>query len=695
MSDYIDQVFGPGGLLSQQSKNYEARPGQVMLARAVDRALQEGRHLVGEGACGVGKSFAYGVPAVYYASMGAGQVVEPDPFDDPEPGAPPDDNPERVVIATANIALQEQLARKDLPFLKSILPWKFSFALMKGRYHYLCEDKYLDSVARGSIPGAGLFKGDYPEEIIKLAKWRNDTDTGDESELDYIPDPKHWALMAVTAEDCHGEKCEFRKQCFSEKARKIARDADIIVTNFHVLLSDLKVKMATAGARGLLPVYKHLIIDEAHDLPDVAREFFGFSRGSFSIKQMARRAKEWGHLELGRQIEDEGDRFFDQLSEYARTARYEAEKKIKPGALMEYGLDPIELTSKIRAFSVIAEGRATNDELPKKEKREASKLLEKSMTTSRDIDEGYEAANESNVYFIEVDQHHRAKLCARIIDVAPLLAAELFDKTHSVVMTSATITTNSNFNFIKGELGIDLFDKEEPEDFRTMECVAESPFNFEEQALLVIPESMPDPKSPAFVDSAVEVFARVIDHFDGRTLGLFTSYKILKAVAEQLRERGRTVLVQGERPRSELAKAFREDLSSVLLGTSSFWTGIDVPGESLSAVIIDKLPFPTPGDPIVAAICEKDPQAFYNYMIPKATIMLRQGVGRLVRSKTDTGIVVILDPRIADKGYGKKFRRSLPAMRLTRDLDNVPIFMAEANDWVLSKFAATGTEGPK
>ncbi|MCL2726716.1 MAG: helicase, partial [Polyangiaceae bacterium] len=265
----------------------------------------------------------------------------------------------------------------------------------------------------------------------------------------------------------------------------------------------------------------------------------------------------------------------------------------------------------------------------------------------------------------------RAKLRAKPVDVSELLREELFARCSSVSLVSATLTTAGTFDFVRRELGV-------PDG--ALEIIAETPFDFESQALLVVPDKLPDPREPEFVEAAAQVFQEVVDACDGRTLGLFTSYRNLNAVYERIDGDRHRVLRQGDGPRAELTRLFKEDVGSILLGTDSFWTGVDVVGEALTGLVIDKLPFQPPDDPVIDAICERDPRAFDNYLVPLAIIALRQGVGRLIRSKTDIGVTVILDKRIAEKGYGKKFLRSLPPMLSTRRVENISRFLKEAAD---------------
>jgi ATP-dependent DNA helicase DinG len=285
------------------------------------------------------------------------------------------------------------------------------------------------------------------------------------------------------------------------------------------------------------------------------------------------------------------------------------------------------------------------------------------------IDEAVSQSDTAKVYWIELDDRNRSRLKAKPIDVSGLLRKELFDHTESVTLVSATLATGKSFEFTRRELGV-------PDN--ALELIAESPFDFRSQALLVAPEKLPDPREPEFPNAAAWAFKRVVDLCGGRTLGLFTSYRVLDHVHQKIKDDGYRILKQGEMPRTELTRIFKEDIRSVLLGTDSFWTGVDVPGEALTGLVIDKLPFPHPDDPVVSAICERDKEAFNNYLVPKAIITLRQGVGRLIRSQKDIGVVVILDTRIVDKRYGRRFLASLPPMFSTRRLENISRFLKEA-----------------
>lgn len=637
MKDYIEEIFGSGGLFASRFPGYEMREGQVALARMVDEAMRGGRHALGEGPCGTGKSVAYAVPSIWHAHH----------------------DKKRVVIATANIALQEQLVRKDLPMLASALPWPFSFALLKGRNNYLCHDRMAESEARGRL--RGLYYDDQQQQVDDVLAWAEATKTGDVSELPFLPQPQVWSRFSVGSEECRGDGCPFRDECFAERAKVAAEGADIVVTNYHMLFAHLAVRDAT-GQDLVLPSFDLLVLDEAHEAAEIAREFFGFTVSEHALGRLASAAADLGERQLAGELRQEATRLFAALAEYARSPRYKRRLK-EPGFVSDAGVQRA-LGKLVTAGGALAEDGA-ND---KKERAAARNLAKNAAALGAHLSEAIAQSDASKVYWLEIDKKGRTRLRSKPIDVSELLRERLFERCPSVSLVSATLTTSGTFDFVRRELGV-------PE--AALEVIAETPFDFESQALLVVPERLPEPRDEDFVDAAASVFQQVVDACDGRTLGLFTSYRNLHAVHERIDGRGHRVLRQGELPRAELTRIFKEDTSSILLGTESFWTGIDIAGEALTGLVIDKLPFPTPDDPVIDAICERDRRAFDNYLVPLAIIALRQGVGRLIRTKTDIGVVVILDKRIAEKGYGKKFLRSLPPMLTTRRIENIARFFEE------------------
>jgi ATP-dependent DNA helicase DinG len=640
MTDYLDEVFGKGGLFAARFPGYEMRDGQVALSRMVDQAMREQRHALGEGPCGTGKGVAYGVPAVHHVHH----------------------HQKRVVIATANIALQEQLVTKDLPMLAEVLPWKFSFALLKGRNNYWCSDRAAESEARGEL--SGLYDDHQDRQMDAVLAWAKATATGDMSELPFVPLPQVWSKVSVGSDECKGEGCRFRETCFSERAKETAKAADIVVTNYHLLFAHLAVRRET-GQDLVLPPFDHLVLDEAHEAAEIARDFFGFSVSEHGVGRLARYAADFGDKKLADRLRREAEEFFARVASFARSPAYRRRLK------KEEFVSPVRLAGELHSLSALAAARQEDEALKREDRATARNAHRAALTTITRVSEAVYQSDREKVYWIDLDGKGRARLKGKPIDVSATLRAELFEKTDSVTLVSATLTTAGTFDFVRRELGV-------PEG--ALEVVAETPFDFEKQALLVVPEGLPDPREPAFVEAVTDVVKRVIELCDGRTLGLFTSYKNLNAVYERVVGNGHRVLRQGELPRVELTRIFKEDISSVLLGTDSFWTGIDVPGEALTGLVIDKLPFPHPEDPVVDAICERDPRAFQNYLVPCAIITLRQGVGRLIRSQQDVGVVVILDRRIAEKSYGRQFLKSLPPMLTTRRLENISHFLGEARD---------------
>ncbi|MGI5865529.1 MAG: ATP-dependent DNA helicase, partial [Myxococcales bacterium] len=534
MNDYLSEVFGDGGLFASRFPGYEMREGQVALARMVDEAMRGGRHALGEGPCGTGKSVAYSVPAVWHAHH----------------------EKKRVVIATANIALQEQLVRKDLPMLADVLPWPFTFALLKGRNNYVCLDRLAESEARGEL--RGLLDDRQQRQLDDVLAWAEATKTGDVSELPFIPAPQVWSRFAVGSDECKGDGCPFREECFSERAKAAAQGADIVVTNYHMLFAHLAVREAT-GQDLVLPAFDLIVLDEAHEAADIAREFFGFTVSEHTLGRLASAAADLGNKQLAGELRQEAQRLFATLADYARSPRYE--KRLKaPGFASDAGVQRA-----LGKLVALATARADDELADRKERATARNVAKNAAVAGARLTEGLLQSDNGKVYWLDVNDKGRVKLRSKPIDVSSLLRDELFARCPSVSLVSATLTTSGTFDFVRRELGV-------PED--ALEVVAETPFDFASQALLVVPERLPDPREPEFIDAASRVFQQVVDACDGRTLGLFTSYRNLNAVYERIDGGGHRVLRQGDLPRAELTRIFKEDTGSILLGTESFWTGI-------------------------------------------------------------------------------------------------------------------------
>jgi len=631
MTPTTDDILGPAGPLAQAFHGYRPREGQLAMARAVADAIASETDLVCEAPTGTGKSVAYGVPVAKFVAEQRG----------------------RAVIVTANIALQEQLVERDLPMLARVLPWRFTFALLKGRSNYVCQ-------YRADAERQRLTLADDPEVRVLLA-WADGSETGDRSELDYEPDGRAWAAVSATSEQCIGEACPFAETCFSEQARAAADGADIVVTNYHLLFAHLGVRAKT-GLDLVLPEHDVVVLDEAHKAADIAREFLGFRVSHGAMRALGRDAHALGCTRSARELERASDQMFSALGDFARSRGYHVRLRTVP---------PVEsrtLRAALVALKTTLADIANDNRQSAEARAQAGKLAARAETSLGNVERALSCSDPNLVVSIDEDRDTRGVLVARLLEVGDVLAKELFEPRRSVIVTSATLTTGArDFAFIKGELGC--------ADAREIDVP--SPFDYGRAALLVVPRGIPDPQSMGYVDAVADAFAGVVEHAEGRTLGLFTSYRSLNAAYDRLEDCPFTVLRQKDAPRSKLVERFREDVSSVLLGAESFWAGVDVPGESLSCVVIDRLPFPHPEDPIIDALSAREPQAWGKYCLPRAIIAFKQGFGRLIRSVDDRGVVVVMDPRIVDKGYGAAFVRSLPSMPKTREIGHIRRFLSD------------------
>jgi len=625
---YFSQLFREGGLLQSVVPGFERREGQERLAFAVAGAIESKRHLLAEAPTGSGKGIGYLAPAVFYAAR----------------------EKRRVVVATANIALQEQLMSKDLPLLSEALPFPFTYSLMKGRNNYLCLAR-LDE-----LPADGR-----SEEMDRIVEWADSTTTGDRSELRSEPSPSAWSRVSVGGDDCLGRECHRYEECFSFGANRVAAEANIVVCNYHVLFAHHRLKLLT-GEDLVLPEHDVLICDEGHKMTEIARQFFGHTISRYSVGRVLAPLQAAGRKRDAARLAKAADGVFKAAARHARSGDYQTR-------LRERG--EIEVGDLLDAL--IDAGMSLRSEADRAVGTQLGRRLERAADDARRLHQRLDAARNlrdpNMAYSIDVDPGGRGKIVAQPIDVSRNLRRRIFDETPTVIVTSATLSTEGNFDFVRRELGID----------RCCELSVDIPFDFEEQALLVLPENMPTPADPDFGRVVAEVLEEVIEYLDGGTLALFTSYRMLDEVHERLPANGRTILRQGEGPRSRLMDQFKADPRSVLLATQSFWSGVDVPGDSLRAVVIDRLPFPSPGDPVMNAISAQNPAWFNEVSLPRAIIELKQGFGRLIRSRTDRGVVVILDSRLTSKPYGSRILRSLPPVLRTRDLSTRISQMASAN----------------
>ncbi len=625
----IRQIFDPGGLLERKSRRYEPREGQVRMAEAVERAIAEKSHLAVEAPCGIGKTYAYLVPAI-------ARALESDA---------------RVIVCTANIALQEQILEKDLPALAKVFPRKFTYALIKGINNYLCLDRFEET--KQELPWIAFDVREL-RQWERLQAWEEETPSGDISDLEFEPLESLWGRVNGVSELCNGAQCRFYQDCFAMDARRRVRGAQVIVTNYHLFFAHLAVR-AASGVDAVLPPAPIVVCDEAHEMADIARDFFGRRLTPFSVNMLVRGANFLRRGGVAEDLRRASRAFFERVRRSPET------RLRKPDWIQADDLAG-SVTEYRKLLDEARESTADEAELD----RIAKFSLAAGHYSGRL--QAFLALDDPNmVYWVE-RTGEAARLCSRVIDVSGVLEQELFRKTPTVVLTSATLTAAGDFGFLKRETGL-------PE---TRELRVDSPFDFPSQAILVAPRLEKGPNDEGFAAEIAGHINRILRFLGGRTMCLFTSYRNLEACAAAARETGVTILRQGDRPRSKLLAQFRRDEGTALFATASFWQGVDVPGEALSCLTIDKIPFLSPGDPLLEALQERDPDSFRNYSLPKAILDLRQGFGRLIRARSDRGVVVIFDNRLFTKSYGGDVLASLPGCPVHRDLDALENFFKSA-----------------
>jgi ATP-dependent DNA helicase DinG len=652
----MQQIFGPEGLISRAHPEYEHRPGQIQMAEAVVRAFEQRHHLIVEAGTGTGKTLAYLVPAIA-AACGSGA---------------------RVVISTGTKNLQEQLMDKDIPFLSDVLPAKFRAAVMKGRNNYAC----LHRIKRAeSMPVLeGLDEIDHFDEVFR---WVTQTNTGDRAELSNLPENlPFWRHIDARSDTCLGQQCADFEPCFITRMRQRAIDAEIIVVNHHLFFADLALRNGAYGS--VLPDYAAVILDEAHQIEDVASEYFGSQVSTYQIDDLLRDA---GMLKLeDRETERELtgisvriQRFADSFWVSFREGRgLEGRFALTPGKrgsspTLREGAEADE-TSALPANALSDAYHALDNALNRLETTlavlpgapaDAESIVRRTRQLRFDLSFIIKGEDKKFVYWLE-RRGRGVFLRASPIDISGLLQDKLFEKIPTVVLTSATLSSAGNFRFIRERLGLD----------KAEEMIAESIFDFEHQAVLYLPAQMPDPRSPQWASAAAEEVIKIVNATEGRAFVLSTSLSGMNEMFERVASQiDYPCFVQGSASKGALLKKFRSTPNAVLFATSSFWQGVDVRGEQLSCVIIDKLPFAVPSDPVVAArqryIEEQGGSSFYEYSVPQAIISLKQGLGRLIRSTTDRGVLAVLDPRLRTKMYGQTFLQSLPPCRVTSDIDEL------------------------
>jgi len=609
------------------------------MAEAAESALAEKKHLIVEAGTGTGKTLAYLVPAILSGK--------------------------RVVISTGTKNLQEQLFFKDIPFLERHLgPLRACY--MKGRGNYACRQKIYDAEKEPILDGL--------EEVADfriIREWEKTTETGDRSEIKTLPEASTaWAKIDARSELCSGQKCPQFERCFITAMHQRAQASDIIIVNHHLFFADLAVKGGPMGeAGGIIPDYGAVIFDEAHDIEDVAGQYFGTSVSTYQFEELTRdvaglaHRKQFGSQELDRILITLGDRaaqFFGLFGATEGRTGFRSHEAFL-----------IQHEEKYRDILAALEIVALQLELLRAAPEEAIPLVNRAREISRRLTFWMESGNKAYVYWIE-RRGRGTFLQATPIDVSQLLDEKLFDAIDTAILTSATLAVAGEFEFTKQRLGL--------RNARTL--VVESHFDYSQQALLYVPQELPDPRSPAFTSAAAREIIEILTHSRGRAFVLFTSYQQMRLIYDKVSlEVPFETLMQGTGPRNALLEEFRATRNCVLFATSSFWQGVDVPGEQLSCVIIDKLPFAVPSDPVVeariAAIRNEGGDPFSGYQVPQAAIALKQGFGRLIRSRTDRGVLALLDNRITKTRYGQIFFDSLPDYAFTTKRDDVERFFAD------------------
>ena len=690
----IENYFAKDGILAKEIKGFEYRQEQEEMAQYIQDAINEDRKIIVEAGTGTGKTLAYLIPSIKWAVT----------------------NKKKVIIATNTINLQEQLLLKDIPLAKSIIKDEFSYVLVKGRNNYVCKRLFNELVLGKSID-IETFSMEAREQIEYILKWGNKTKTGDKAELPFEVYPDVWELVQSTTELCLGKKCPYRKECFYMKTRMEKMEADILISNHHVFFADLNVRAETDfdSEYLILPRYDMVIFDEAHNVESVARSYFSVEVSKISFTRLLnriyqrknKRKKEKSALIRVEDTVDEknledseqyiyllntlkeeisilqniGDEYFDEIRKIYET---NTEAPIKK-SLNNFEMTKSRFLENLRekkdifqskladflnlmmSFNNVIDGE--KDKNPEVINFNNHLKMFKAYIDSFKFINSFE--DDNYIYWLDINSKRtNVVLTATPLNIAQKLSTVLFDNLDRLVFASATIVVNGNFDYFKKSLGLDEED--------CIEAIIKSPFDYDEQMSVYIPSDIQDSENiNAFVSDASKFILNILLKTNGKAFILFTSYTMLNqiyySISKKLKDKGFEVFLHGDKPRSQIIKEFKEAENPILFGTTSFWEGVDVQGENLSNVIITKLPFLVPTDPVVSAISKKIEEdggnSFMDFQLPEAIIKFKQGVGRLIRKKTDSGNIFILDNRILKKRYGSLFINALPSQKNIKILE--------------------------
>lgn len=690
----IENYFAKDGILAKEIKGFEYRQEQEEMAQYIQDAINEDRKIIVEAGTGTGKTLAYLIPSIKWAVT----------------------NKKKVIIATNTINLQEQLLLKDIPLAKSIIKDEFSYVLVKGRNNYVCKRLFNELVLGKSID-IETFSMEAREQIEYILKWGNKTKTGDKAELPFEVYPDVWELVQSTTELCLGKKCPYRKECFYMKTRMEKMEADILISNHHVFFADLNVRAETDfdSEYLILPRYDMVIFDEAHNVESVARSYFSVEVSKISFTRLLNRIyqkknkkkKEKSALIRVEDTVDEknledseqyiyllntlkeelsilqniGDEYFDEIRKIYET---NTEAPIKK-SLNNFEMTKSRFLENLREKKDIFQGKLADflnlmmsfNNVIDEEKDKNPEVINfnnhlkmfKAYIDSFKFINSFE--DDNYIYWLDINSKRtNVVLTATPLNIAQKLSTVLFDNLDRLVFASATIVVNGNFDYFKKSLGLDEED--------CIEAIIKSPFDYDEQMSVYIPSDIQDSENiNAFVSDASKFILNILLKTNGKAFILFTSYTMLNqiyySISKKLKDKGFEVFLHGDKPRSQIIKEFKEAENPILFGTTSFWEGVDVQGENLSNVIITKLPFLVPTDPVVSAISKKIEEdggnSFMDFQLPEAIIKFKQGVGRLIRKKTDSGNIFILDNRILKKRYGSLFINALPSQKNIKILE--------------------------